>query len=78
LVDPFDVKEELGLELTAWGEMKELDAVILAVPHSWYKEKKTNEVLGCLHNPQKAVVADIKGMLQSEEVQKWGAIYWRL
>lgn len=78
LVDPFEVKEEFGLELSAWEEMKELDAVILAVPHSWYKEKKTKEVLGCLHNPQKGVVADIKGMLRAEEVQKWGAIYWRL
>lgn len=78
LVDSFEVREEFGLELTAWAEMKELDAVVLAVPHNWYKEKKTKEILGCLHNPQKAVVADIKGMLRAEEVQNWGAIYWRL
>jgi hypothetical protein len=31
-----------------------------------------------MHSAQKAVIADIKGILQSAEIREQGAVYWRL
>jgi UDP-N-acetyl-D-glucosamine/UDP-N-acetyl-D-galactosamine dehydrogenase len=32
-------EEEYGLALTAWGDLSNLDAVVYAVPHDWYKKR---------------------------------------
>jgi UDP-N-acetyl-D-galactosamine dehydrogenase len=78
LVDVDEVKAEFGVELTPWEELKELDALILAVPHSWYTQRSAGELLSCLRDPQKAVIADIKGALQPEVIRSFGTTYWRL
>jgi UDP-N-acetyl-D-galactosamine dehydrogenase len=78
LVDPAAVWEEFGIELTSWGEMKELDALIVAVPHAWYSRMPIDEVLKLLDHGKKTVVADIKGMLKPEAVRSFGMTYWRL
>ncbi|MDZ7760985.1 MAG: nucleotide sugar dehydrogenase [Desulfovermiculus sp.] len=80
LVHPLEVREAFGLELTPWGQMKDLDAVIVAVPHNWYKEKTAKEILSRLHSPEKAVFADIKGIFRagSEDIRNRGTMYWRL
>ena len=80
LVDPSEVREKLGMELTSWEEMKDLQAMVLAVPHNWYKAKATDDILGRLHSPEEGVVADIKGMLRSvdADIRNRGTLYWRL
>mgnify|MGYP006290931535 CR=1 FL=1 len=78
LVDPAAVWEEFGIELTSWGEMKELDALIVAVPHAWYSRMPIDEVVKLLDHGKKTVVADIKGMLKPEAVRSFGMTYWRL
>ena len=78
LVDPVEVEQEFGLELTPWEELNDLDALILAVPHEWYRNLTSDEVMTCMHSAQKSVIADIKGILQPSEIREQGAVYWRL
>jgi UDP-N-acetyl-D-galactosamine dehydrogenase len=78
LVDPAAVREEFGFELMPWEEMKELDALIVAVPHAWYTRLPIEEVVKLLDHGKKTVIADIKGMLKPEAVRSYGMTYWRL
>jgi UDP-N-acetyl-D-galactosamine dehydrogenase len=78
LVDPVEVEQEFGLEVTPWEELNDLDALILAVPHTWYQNLTTEQIMTCMHSAQKAVIADIKGILQPAEIREQGAVYWRL
>ncbi|MFO7801099.1 MAG: nucleotide sugar dehydrogenase [Desulfovermiculus sp.] len=78
LVDHLEVREEFALELTLWEDVRELDALILAVPHTWYKQLSVEDILSTLRSPEKAVVADIKGLLPQEAIRRSGATYWRL
>ena len=78
LVDALEVKETLGLELAAWEDLQDLDAVILAVPHRAYTRRSTAGILSCLKDPAQGVVADIKGGLDAREVHASGTTYWRL
>lgn len=78
LVDPGEVEQELGLALTPWEELNDLDALILAVPHDWYRNLTSKQIMTCMHSAQKSVIADIKGLLQPAEIRAQGAVYWRL
>jgi len=78
LVDPVEVEQEFGLEVTPWEELNDLDALILAVPHAWYQNLTTEQIMTCMHSARKAVIADIKGILQPAEIREQGAVYWRL
>ncbi len=78
LVDPAAVREEFGFELTFWEEMKQLEALIVAVPHAWYARMPIDEVVKLLDHGKKTVIADIKGMLEPEAVRSYGMTYWRL
>lgn len=78
LVDPVEVEQEFGLDMTPWEDLSDLDALILAVPHDWYKNLTSEQVMTCMHSAQKSVIADIKGILQPAEIQSRGAVYWRL
>lgn len=77
--DPFAVKEEsqheYGIKLASWDELKNADAVILAVSHKQFKEKGAKEILGLLKNG--GVCADVKGMLTPAEVPA-NIAYWSL
>ena len=53
------VKQEYGLLLTAFDDMKNLDAIILAVPHQIYKQRSLSDFLATIKHQQK-VVMDIK------------------
>jgi UDP-N-acetyl-D-galactosamine dehydrogenase len=65
-----------GITLCRWDEIKELGAMILAVPHQYYREKTTTGFTakiapnGCL--------IDVKSILDPDEVQRTGINFWRL
>jgi len=65
-----------GLNLSDWQSLSNLSALILAVPHSWYRGKNISEFADCLASG--GCLIDVKSMLDPESVKKHGVKFWRL
>ncbi len=65
-----------GVHLVSWEEMKELGALIIAVPHRQYREMAVADFVACL-DPQGCLI-DVKSMLDAHEVAQTGTHFWRL
>ncbi len=73
LGDRREAKEEYGIGLVDWGELTDLDAIIVAVGHRFYLEQ-LDEVLARVRDD--GVVVDVKSALDPSTV---GArMYWSL
>lgn len=77
--DAHEAKRLYGIEFVALKDIKECDAVILAVAHNTYKklEMKDMDALYKSGNTTK-VLTDLKGILNKTEYQNAGYLYWRL
>jgi UDP-N-acetyl-D-galactosamine dehydrogenase len=75
LVAPEDARAEYGLELSGWSEMENLDALVLAVPHSSYLERLCNEMTSLM--APDGVLVDVKGALRGTELPP-SLTYWSL
>ena len=68
---------EYGVRLLAWDELKQVDGVILAVPHRHYLQMDVQELLRPLRRQRNSVVVDVKGALGPDKLP--GSVrYWRL
>ncbi|WP_373899129.1 nucleotide sugar dehydrogenase [Haloimpatiens sp. FM7315] len=85
-----DIKEEYGLDLVNFEDIKSVDAVVLAVSHSNYREMKIED-FGKLYSKEavkeaavtsyveeKHVFIDVKGIVDKNSVNKDKFVYWRL
>ncbi|MHB0912220.1 MAG: nucleotide sugar dehydrogenase [Armatimonadota bacterium] len=61
-----ETEAEYGIQLCAWDDLEDLDAVILAVPHREYLEKGCDWIAGMVRPG--SVLFDIKSALNSEIV----------
>lgn len=81
IVDPVADKEELwheyGLKLSEMEDIKNMDALIIAVSHDEFKPL-TLEHLKDLYNNNKHVLIDVKGLFDRKEAEEMNYIYWRL
>lgn len=77
--DAQEAKRLYGIEFVPMTEIKDCDAVILAVAHESYKklEMKDIDALYASKNQAK-VLTDLKGILDKKAYQDAGYIYWRL
>ncbi|HYG74300.1 MAG TPA: nucleotide sugar dehydrogenase [Planctomycetota bacterium] len=75
LANPHDAQEEYGLQLSKWEDFKELDALIVAVPHKFYLEKPPKELFAMLKKA--GILLDIKSVLKPSSVPA-GVTYWSL
>ena len=86
-----ELREEYGLELTDIQDINGMDAVILAVSHSEYRNMDITDFsrLYCVNDVLKEVAAekevndknvfiDVKGIVDKNSVDKDRFIYWRL
>jgi len=72
-----EAKHEYGIDLVDWHDLPvDADAVVLAVGHSEYLAKSTDELLTCLK--LEGVVIDVKSALNRNEVTQAGYKLWRL
>jgi len=69
-----DVVHEYGIDLVAESELKNLDALVLAVAHSGAREQVA-KILAA--NPRVSVLIDVKSVLQPQDVPE-GCRLWRL
>ncbi len=68
-----------GISFVEMEEIRDVDAVILAVSHKEF-EKLSPDTLNGFYKKEAArrVLADIKGMLDREKFEEAGYLYWRL
>lgn len=85
IADENEVKREYGVDLTKFENIKNMDAVIVAVGHKEYMEltlesiKKLYEKKPVLLNSEdKLVLVDVKGIFDKKEAQLKNYLYWRL
>lgn len=75
-----EVMEEYGIELVDQNDLKDLDAVVVAVAHKEYESLTLDELKGmCSSSDNKEVVVfDIKGVYDRSQAEKNNYLYWRL
>ena len=80
IADPqADAEEALaiyGIEFTDMSEIKDMDAVVLAVAHDEFKDITIDDMNSMIGGNK--VFLDIKGILDRKEYEDAGYIYWRL
>jgi UDP-N-acetyl-D-galactosamine dehydrogenase len=76
MADPEDARRYYGVDLLPWGEMKDLDALVLAVAHRDYRARSVAEFVSRL--VENGCLVDVKSMLDRDEVARSGVSFWRL
>ncbi|MBT2667490.1 nucleotide sugar dehydrogenase [Bacillus sp. ISL-4] len=81
VVDPLADKEDLWNEYRInpcnIEEIKEMDALIFAVPHDEFKILNLEDIRKMYWN-NKPVLIDVKGMFNRREAEEMNYLYWRL
>jgi len=77
LADPDEARQHYNIELTSLRKIKNVDAVVLAVAHSNYKEMGLSRISG-LCRKNFPVLLDIKAVFEPEKARSSGFNYWRL
>ena len=77
--DASEAKRLYGIEFKTMADVKDMDAVILAVAHDNLKGI-SKDTMDSLYNPNNKtrILADIKGILNKSEYTDTDYIYWRL
>ncbi len=73
-----EAREEYGIELCELKDFRNLDALLLAVPHAEYRKLKLAEIKKWFAAPDKALLIDIKAFWDPQEVKAAGMTLWRL
>lgn len=76
--DPAEAMHEYGQQLVPQKEMRNLDALILAVGHTAYAALTPQEIKSFFAHPDKAVVLDVKSFFDPQAMRAVGIDYWRL
>ncbi|NDY72425.1 nucleotide sugar dehydrogenase [Desulfobacter hydrogenophilus] len=76
MADPEASSQYYNVELKPWDALTDLGALILAVPHAWYREQPLKALTDKL-NPMGGLI-DVKSILDVKEVKKAGVPFWRL
>ena len=75
--DAEEAKRLYGLDLSRMEDLRGMDAVVIAVAHEVFKTLSV-ESLESLYGEGKRVLADVKGILNKDEMVRRGFVYWRL
>ena len=74
--DPDEAREFYGIDLVPIEELKNLDALVVAVAHTFYREQPLEKIVekllpgGCL--------IDVKSIFDPKAVEKYDICFWRL
>lgn len=75
--DAAEAKRLYGVDFVTMDEIKDMDAVVLAVAHTEFSTL-TMEQMDSLFGEGKKVLLDLKGLLDRKEYEAAGYNYWRL
>lgn len=76
MADPGEAKKYYDVDLCAWEDLKNLGAIILAVPHRAYREKSPADLVSALGRG--GCLIDVKSVLDMAAVKETGVPFWRL
>jgi len=77
LAIPEEAREHCGIEIVSLKEIKDMDAVILAVAHREYIELGLEKIVS-LCRKSRPILLDIKAVFEPTQAQSLGINYWRL
>lgn len=75
--DQAEAYEEYGISFVDMDSINSVDAVVLAVAHEEFKDMDMARMDAFYNNGQK-VLLDLKGLLNRNEYEQAGYLYWRL
>lgn len=79
VADIEEAEREYGIKFVDLNEVREVDAIILAVPHEEFKTYTKEQIdLFYKKDIEKKVLLDLKGMMGKKEYEESEYIYWRL
>ena len=80
MADSDEAYREYGIKFESMENIKDADAVVLAVAHDEFKDIKQAELNKLYKDTEnsKKVLIDIKGLLSRKEYENNGYNYWRL
>jgi UDP-N-acetyl-D-galactosamine dehydrogenase len=80
VADREEAYREYGIEFADWEQMKDLDALVIAVAHEEFLSLSAQELDRCFAEKSNShkVIIDIKGILDRDAYEKAGYQYWRL
>ena len=76
MADAGEAMDYYGVELCSWDDLKDLGALIIAVPHAKYRGMDIADFVNTLDD--KGCLVDVKSMLEPNEVEKRVVNFWRL
>jgi len=78
--DAEEAKHEYGIEFDSIEDVKDMDAVVIAVGHNQFLNLTQDDFNKMFKNDEKSkkVLLDIKGILDRKEYESAGYMYWRL
>lgn len=76
IADPVIAKKEYGIDLSSFESIKDVDAIIIAVAHNYYKQLAPQELIKKLNTH--GIIMDIKEMLNPADFANSGVQIWRL
>nr|WP_321399848.1 nucleotide sugar dehydrogenase [uncultured Desulfobacter sp.] len=76
MADPEEADKYYNVQLKQWKQLDDLGALIIAVPHAWYR----TQPLTCLTEKlnSKGGLIDVKSILNVDDVKLAGIPFWRL
>ena len=74
--DPKEVEKEFGITLCTEKELKPAEALVLAVAHYQYFE--WSDERWCSLVKKGGVISDVKNVISSKKLEKYGYSFWRL
>jgi UDP-N-acetyl-D-galactosamine dehydrogenase len=76
VADPEQARKEYGLELSAWGDIGTVDALVLAVAHREYVDMPVERYAERLSD--RGTLVDVKCVLAPDALREHGIHSWRL
>lgn len=76
--DSAEAKALYGVDFTDLSDIKDCDAVILAVSHKAFETLTEKDISVLFRKDGKRVLSDVKGILDRKKYEDKGYIYWRL
>ncbi|MFC3039720.1 nucleotide sugar dehydrogenase [Virgibacillus xinjiangensis] len=73
-----EVKKVFGIDLADKEDLKDLNAVVYAVPHEAYKEEFDLDTFEQMYKDDRKVLVDVKGTLDHHACEERGFHYWSL
>ena len=72
------VRKMYNIDLVEFDEINNVDAVILAVPHSKYRNLTEEQISKLYRNTGKRVIIDIEGVCNRDVYENNNYLFWRL